>query len=48
MAFNITGFQGQLAFGGARPNLFQVTINNPVDVGSSVKTSFMVQAAQIP
>jgi len=48
MAFNISGFQGQLTGGGARPNLFQVTINNPVDSGSFEKTSFMVQAAQIP
>ena len=48
MAFNITGFQGQLSGGGARPNLFQVTIDNPVDRGSFIKTSFMVQAAQIP
>ena len=48
MAFNITEFQGQLTGGGARPNLFQVTIDNPVDRGSFLKTSFMVQAAQIP
>ena len=48
MAFNITGFQGQLAFGGARANLFQVTIDNPVDRGAFIKTSFMVKAAQIP
>jgi len=48
MAFNISGFQGQLTGGGARPNLFQVTIDNPVDRGSFIKTSFMVQAAQIP
>ena len=48
MAFNITEFQGQLTGGGARPNLFQVTIDNPVDRGSFIKTSFMVKAAQIP
>lgn len=48
MAFNITEFQGQLTGGGARPNLFQVTIDNPVDRGAFIKTSFMVQAAQIP
>ena len=48
MAFNITEFQGQLTGGGARPNLFQVTIDNPVDRGACIKTSFMVQAAQIP
>ena len=48
MAFNITNFQGQLTGGGARPNLFQVTIENPVDRGSFIKTSFMVQAAAIP
>lgn len=48
MAFNITDFQGQLTFGGARANLFQVTIDNPVDNGTFLKSSFMVQAAQIP
>jgi len=48
MAFNITGFQGQLTGGGARANLFQVTIDNPVDRGSFIKTSFMVQASTIP
>ena len=48
MAFNITNFQGQLTGGGARPNLFQVTIDNPVDPGSFIKTSFMVQTAAIP
>jgi len=48
MAFNITEFQGQLTGGGARPNLFQVTIDNPVDRGSFLKTPFMVKAAQIP
>ena len=48
MAFNITGFQGQLTFGGARANLFQVTIDNPIDRGAFLKTSFMVKAAQIP
>ena len=48
MAFNISEFQGQLTGGGARPNLFQVTIDNPVDRGAFIKTSFMVQAAAIP
>ena len=48
MAFNITEFQGQLTFGGARNNLFQVTIDNPVSRGAFLKTSFMVKGAQIP
>ena len=48
MAFNITEFQGQMTGGGARANLFQVTIDNPVDRGAFIKTSFMVSAAQIP
>lgn len=48
MALNISEFQAQLTGGGARPNLFQVTIDNPVDRGSFIKTSFMVQAASIP
>ena len=48
MAFNITNFQSELRFGGARANLFQVSIDNPVDNGTFLKTPFMVQAAQIP
>ena len=48
MAFNITNFQSELRFGGARANLFQVQIDNPVDNGTFLKTPFMVQAAQIP
>jgi hypothetical protein len=30
MPLNITEFKGALVGDGARPNLFQVTINNPV------------------
>ena len=48
MAFNITEFQGALTGGGARGNLFQVTINNPVEAAFSEKASFMVKAAEIP
>jgi hypothetical protein len=48
MAFNITEFQGALIGGGARSNLFQVTINNPAAPNSNLKASFMVKAAEIP
>ena len=48
MTFNITEFQGALTGGGARGNLFQVTINNPVEAAFSEKASFMVKAAEIP
>jgi len=48
MAFNITEFQGALLGGGARSNLFEVTIQNPVAPLSNFKTTFMVQSAQIP
>lgn len=48
MAFNITLFQSALFGGGARPSLFQVTIQNPVAPLSNLKTPFMVQSAQIP
>jgi len=48
MPFNITEFQSALFGGGARPSLFQVTIQNPVAPISNLKTPFMVQSAQIP
>lgn len=48
MAFNINEIRSQLAFGGARPNLFSVQITNPADGSGDAKVPFMVQAAQIP
>ena len=48
MAFNINGFQGALAGGGARPNLFQVKVHNPVNVSQTELSAFMIQATSIP
>jgi len=48
MAFNVNEIRSQLTLGGARPTLFQVTIQNPANSVADIKTPFMVQAAQIP
>ena len=48
MPFDINTFRSQLAFDGAKPNLFSVQISNPVNGASDFKTPFMVQSAQIP
>lgn len=48
MAFNVQEIRSQLVGGGARPSLFQVTLQNPVNATGDIKSSFMVQAAQIP
>jgi len=48
MAFNINEIRSQLVLGGARPSLFQVRINNPVNGAGDLKTPFMVKASQLP
>ena len=48
MAFNINEIRSNLALGGARPSLFQIIMNNPVDASGDAKMPFMAQAAQIP
>lgn len=49
MAFDINEMRSQLVGGGARPSLFQVTINNPVGgAAANFKTPFMVRAASLP
>jgi hypothetical protein len=48
MTFNINAFQSVFIGDGARPNLFQVTIQNPVAPIANFKTVFTVQAASIP
>ena len=48
MAFNINEFKSQLTGGGARANLFQVQILNPVDPVADFKVPFMVRSANIP
>ena len=46
---NINDFKAKLTGGGARPNLFKVTINYPSYVGGNAEvTSFMAKAAQLP
>ena len=47
MAFNINLFQGALKLGGARPNLFQVNITNPVNGAADAVTPFLVRGTQI-
>jgi hypothetical protein len=47
MPLNITEFKGALTGDGARPNLFQVTINNPVESITDI-APFLVKTAEIP
>jgi hypothetical protein len=48
MSFDVNDIRAQLAFGGARPNLFQVQFNNPGNSAGDLKVPFMVQASEIP
>ena len=48
MAFNINEIRAGLAQGGARPNLFQVVITNPVNPIADLKLPFLCQAAATP
>ena len=48
MPLNITEFKGALTGDGARPNMFQVTIQNPVSPIATDKMPFLVKAAEIP
>ena len=48
MAFNINEFKSQLSGGGARANLFQVQILNPVDPSADFKAPFMIKTAGLP
>lgn len=52
MAFNVTEFRSNLIGDGARPNLFQVTMNFPVYTNESVNSArsltFLCKSAQIP
>jgi len=48
MPLNITQFKGELIGDGARPNLFEVSIINPVSTIADSKTRFMVKGAEIP
>ncbi len=47
--FGIDDFKAKLTGGGARPNLFKVTVNFPAYAGGDVEfTSFMVKGAGLP
>lgn len=53
MPFNIQDFRARLTRDGARPNLFEVTMNFPATVvanagAASTKFTFMCRAAQLP
>lgn len=48
MAFNVNEIKSQLILGGARPSLFQVTIQNPANSVADVRVPFMVRATSIP
>ena len=48
MAFNINEFKSQLTGGGARSNLFQVQLLNPVDSTADFKVPFMAKASSLP
>ena len=48
MAFNINEIKSQMLFDGARPALFQVTIQNPANSVADIKVPFMCEATGIP
>ena len=48
MAFNINEIKSQMLFDGARPALFQVTIQNPANSVADIKVPFMCEAAALP
>lgn len=48
MAFNINEIKSQMLFDGARPALFQVTIQNPANSVADIKLPFMCEATALP
>jgi hypothetical protein len=48
MAFNINEIKSQMVFDGARPSLFQVTLQNPANSVADIKFSFMCEATALP
>lgn len=48
MAFNVNEIRANLIGDGARPSLFEVSMNNPVSTVGDQKLRYMVRAAQIP
>lgn len=48
MAFNVNEIKSQIVFDGARPTLFQVTIQNPANSVADIKLPFMCEATALP
>lgn len=48
MSFSVNEFKSQLSLDGARPALFQVQIQNPVNNLGDLKVPFMAKAASLP
>jgi len=52
MAFNVTEFRANLVGDGARPNLFQVTLNFPTiannNVSAGQSSQFLIKSSQLP
>ena len=48
MAFDIASFKSNLRNGGARPNLFEVEVGNPIDGSADQVFKFHCRAAQLP
>jgi len=48
MAFDISAFKSNLTAGGARPNLFEAVVNNPVNASADASFRFVCRAAQLP
>jgi|TARA_Y100000389_G_scaffold99437_1_gene96169 hypothetical protein len=48
MAFDISAFKSNLTAGGARPNLFEAVVNNPINAAADSTFRFVCRAAQLP
>lgn len=48
MSFNVNEIRSNLKLGGARPTLFQVTLNSVFDTDLANIASFMIQATSLP
>lgn len=48
MAFDISAFKSNLTAGGARPNLFEAVVNNPINTAADSTFRFVCRAAQLP
>jgi hypothetical protein len=48
MAFDISAFKSNLTAGGARPNLFEANVINPIAGGGDASFRFVCKAAQVP